>query len=86
MVDGNTTSCYTFHVSPASWYDAIRTCKSESIASHLVSVNSRKEQQVLVDTIQNDAGMSKNVALKRAVCMSVTCVRKIVAMKRHQLT
>ena len=57
MVDGNTTSCYTFHVSPASWYDAVKTCKSEGLSSHLVSINSGKEQQVLVDTIQNDAGM-----------------------------
>lgn len=57
MIDGNTTSCYTFHVSPASWYDAVKTCKSESLSSHLVSINSGKEQQVLVDTIQNDAGM-----------------------------
>ena len=56
MVDGNKTSCYTFHISPASWSDAVKTCKSESIDSHLVSVESQKEQQVLVDTIRNDAG------------------------------
>ena len=57
IVDGNVTSCYSFHVSPASWYDAVKTCKSESIDSHLVSIDSQKEQQTLVDIIHNDAGI-----------------------------
>ena len=56
MVDGNKTSCYTFHIQAASWYDAIKTCKSETLNSHLVSVNSVKEQKFLVDTIQHDSG------------------------------
>jgi len=49
---GNVTSCYTFHVTPRSWYDAAAVCKSEAPNSHLVSVNSKLEQDFLVDVIQ----------------------------------
>lgn len=51
----NITSCYTFHLTPKSWSDAVEMCKTEAPNAHLVSVNSKKEQDFLVDTIRSDA-------------------------------
>ncbi|KAH3816561.1 hypothetical protein DPMN_118079 [Dreissena polymorpha] len=56
LITGNDTSCYTFHITALSWYEAVKVCKSEAPNGHLVSVNSRKEQEFLVDTIQTDSG------------------------------
>lgn len=52
---GNVTSCYTYHLTPKSWPEAVKVCKSEAPNAHLVSVNSKKEQDFLVDTINSDA-------------------------------
>lgn len=58
MSDGNTTSCYTFHVTPMSWYGAVDVCKTEAPNGHLISVNSFEEQNFIVDTIEGNAGES----------------------------
>ncbi|KAL4225846.1 MAM domain [Mactra antiquata] len=54
----NVTSCYSFHVTPKSWNDAVKVCKMEAPNGHLVSVNSQKEQGFLYDTISNDASLT----------------------------
>ncbi|XP_053377463.1 MAM and LDL-receptor class A domain-containing protein 2-like [Mercenaria mercenaria] len=51
----NVTSCYTFHVTPRTWSEAVKICKAEAPNAHLVSVNSQKEQNFLLDTIQSDS-------------------------------
>ncbi|KAK3099537.1 hypothetical protein FSP39_005990 [Pinctada imbricata] len=50
----NTTSCYTFHTSGATWFHAADTCKTDSHEGHLVVIDSDDEQQFLVNTIQSD--------------------------------
>jgi hypothetical protein len=55
MTVGNVTSCYTFHVTPKSWSEAVKVCKAEAPNAHLISVNSKKEQDFISDTIQSDA-------------------------------
>ncbi|XP_062612115.1 uncharacterized protein LOC134273914 [Saccostrea cucullata] len=53
----NTTSCYTFHTTPMSWYNAIDECKKESYGSHLASVTDQIEHDYLVNLIQSDIGL-----------------------------
>ncbi|WAR04741.1 MLRP2-like protein, partial [Mya arenaria] len=55
LVQGNMTSCYSFHIEPRSWYEAVDACKSEAPNGHLVSINSKLEQQFLVDVMQTNA-------------------------------
>lgn len=52
----NTTSCYTFHSSPMSWYDAINECKKQSYNGHLASISDQQEQDYLVNLIMSDIG------------------------------
>lgn len=52
----NTTSCYTFHSSPMSWYDAIDECKNQSYNGHLASITDQQEQDYLVNLIMSDIG------------------------------
>ncbi|XP_052778688.1 MAM and LDL-receptor class A domain-containing protein 1-like [Mya arenaria] len=55
LVQGNVTSCYSFHITPRSWYEAVDECKSEASNGHLVGINSELEQQFLVDAMQTNA-------------------------------
>lgn len=52
----NTTSCYTFHSSPMSWYDAINECKKQSYNGHLASISDQQEHDYLVNIIMSDIG------------------------------
>lgn len=52
----NTTSCYTFHSSPMSWYDTINECKKQSYNGHLASISDQQEQDYLVNLIMSDIG------------------------------
>lgn len=52
----NTTSCYTFHTSPMSWYDAINECKKQSYNGHLASISDQQEHDYLVNLIMSDIG------------------------------
>ena len=56
--DGNYTSCYTFHTTSKSWYDAVSECKKEIDISHLVSIGDSKEQDYLVDLIRQNTSKS----------------------------
>ncbi|XP_052720777.1 MAM and LDL-receptor class A domain-containing protein 1-like [Crassostrea angulata] len=49
----NSTSYYTFHSTPSSWFEAQTACKKESPYSHLVSVRSREEQEYIVNVIKS---------------------------------
>ncbi|XP_061164318.1 MAM and LDL-receptor class A domain-containing protein 1-like [Saccostrea echinata] len=53
----NTTSCYTFHATPKSWYNAINECKKESYGGHLASITDQMEQDYLVNLIMSDIGL-----------------------------
>lgn len=52
----NTTSCYTFHSSSMSWYDAINECKKQSYNGHLASISDQQEHDYLVNIIMSDIG------------------------------
>ena len=53
---GGATYCYTFHVQPATWYDAASICRHQSATTSLVTITSRVEQDFIVSTIKNDTG------------------------------
>ncbi|XP_062612116.1 uncharacterized protein LOC134273915 [Saccostrea cucullata] len=51
-VTANTTSYYTFHTTPSTWYEAQTACRKENPYSHLVSVRSKQEQDFIVNIIK----------------------------------
>ncbi|OWF37285.1 MAM domain-containing protein 2 [Mizuhopecten yessoensis] len=53
---GSKKHCYTAHVEPRTYVDAIRTCKKGWSQSHLLSVTSAMVQHYIVDWIRNDTG------------------------------
>nr|KAG5693740.1 hypothetical protein BaRGS_002123 [Batillaria attramentaria] len=56
-VNGHTT-CYTFHVQPATWYEAADACRHEGATTALVAVTSQDEQDFLVNTIKADQALT----------------------------
>ncbi|XP_060083118.1 uncharacterized protein LOC132562393 [Ylistrum balloti] len=53
-----TKHCYTAHIEPRTYIDAIRACKKEWPQNHLLSVTSATVQQYIVNWIHNDSGLS----------------------------
>ncbi|XP_046331321.2 MAM and LDL-receptor class A domain-containing protein 1-like [Haliotis rufescens] len=51
-------SCYTFHTSAAFWFRGHVKCKEENARSHLVAINSKEEQDFLVNIIKRDAALT----------------------------
>ncbi|XP_046544450.1 MAM and LDL-receptor class A domain-containing protein 1-like isoform X1 [Haliotis rubra] len=51
-------SCYSFHTSAASWITGQVNCKVENALSHLVAINSKEEQDFLVNVIKSNAALT----------------------------
>ncbi|XP_067663627.1 uncharacterized protein [Haliotis asinina] len=59
MRTGNDSrSCYTFHTSAASWVTGQVDCKEETALSHLVAINSKEEQDFLVNIIKSNPALT----------------------------
>ncbi|XP_048240727.1 perlucin-like protein isoform X2 [Haliotis rufescens] len=53
----NSSSCYTFHTTPKSWYKSALSCRQEGATSRLVWVTSQEEQDFIVNTTKQHAGL-----------------------------
>merc|ERR1711879_715581 len=53
----NVTTCYTIHPTPMTWPDAFEVCRREGPKSALVSINTKEEQDYLVNLVKSNAGL-----------------------------
>ncbi|KAK7089684.1 hypothetical protein V1264_024522 [Littorina saxatilis] len=55
---GTTTTCYTFHAQPVTWYEAASACRHQGATTSLVTITSKDEQDFIVQTIKNDSSLT----------------------------
>ena len=66
------TSCYTLHVQPATWYEAASLCRGQGATTGLLTVTSQAEQDFIVAAIKNDSGKRRPPAPARLPIVCVT--------------
>ncbi|XP_067661422.1 uncharacterized protein [Haliotis asinina] len=57
-IGNDSRSCYSFHTSAVFWITGQVNCKEENALSHLVAINSKEEQDFLVNVIKSSPALT----------------------------